>query len=85
MKRKGGDRTKAKMLGKEVLIWSGEHHAWWRTRGEGYTDSKSEAGIWPFIDAFGTTSHCGREKKIIYVEVFTSEPQAALDEAAPHK
>lgn len=69
MKRRGGERTKAKLSGKQVRIWSGEHHAWWRPEGEGYTDHKEAAGIWLFEDAYRRTDHCGPEKRIVYVEV----------------
>lgn len=69
MKRRGGERTKAKMAGKQVMIWSGEHHAFWRDGGCGYVEGKDGAWVLPFEDAFRTTNHCGPEKRIVYVEV----------------
>lgn len=69
MKRKGGEKTKAKMAGTRVRIWSGEHGAWWRTGGAGYTIRDSEGGVWDFEDAFMRTQHCGPEKQIWYVAV----------------
>ena len=69
MKRKGGERTHAKMVGKAVSIWSGEHQGWWRDEGIGYTDDKAKAWVLPFEAAYRTTKHCGPEKRIIYVEV----------------
>lgn len=70
MKRKGGERTYAKMAGRLVYIYSGEHHAWWRVDGIGYTDDQSQAGIWEFEDAYRTTEHCGPEKRILFVGVY---------------
>lgn len=29
------------------LIWSIEHHAWWRPNEIGYTDTIAEAGLYP--------------------------------------
>jgi len=69
MKRRGGERTKAKMARKLVMIWSGEHHAFWRDGGCGYVETKDGAWVLPFEDAFRTTHHCGPEKRIVYVEV----------------
>lgn len=69
MKRKGGERTHAKMVGKLVSIWSCEHHAWWRDGGAGYTGTKADAWVLPFADAYRTTRHCCRKKSIVYVEV----------------
>ena len=49
-----------------VLIWSNEWHAYWRSNGCGYTTDMSQAGIYKFGDAVGRTRHCGPEKKIQY-------------------
>lgn len=51
---------------KTVHIWSGEHRAWWRQLGEGYTDATAHAGVWTFAEAWERTKHCGPEKKIAY-------------------
>lgn len=66
MKKKGGERTRSKMFGKRVRIWSGEHGAWWRTGGAGYTIKDDEAGVWDFSEAYTMTNTCGPEKKIWY-------------------
>lgn len=34
------------------LIWSNEHHAWWRAAGAGYTDLVSRAGRYTRDEAF---------------------------------
>jgi hypothetical protein len=57
----------AKWLARNVYIWSAEHGAYWRVGGAGYTENKSEAGIWTMQDAYLTTMHCGREKRIEYI------------------
>jgi hypothetical protein len=49
-----------------VLIWTGEHRAWWRPQGMGYTDDRDEAGRWFFDDALATVRHCGRDKHISF-------------------
>ncbi|MCW5722048.1 MAG: hypothetical protein KIS86_12985 [Devosia sp.] len=66
MKRKGGERTKVKFAGKLVRIWSGARGAWWRPGSCGYTNDIAQAGIYSFEDAWATSSHCGREKRIAY-------------------
>lgn len=47
-----------------VFIWSGEHNAYWRTGGNGYTVRASKAGIWTREEAVRQTIHCGPEKRI---------------------
>ncbi len=47
-----------------VLIWSGEHRAYWRRNAQGYTTEISHAGIYSREDAIASTRHCGPEKKI---------------------
>lgn len=66
MRRKGGERTKAKFAGRQVRIWSGEWRAWWRPNSCGYTDDVAQAGVYSFEDAWATSSHCGPEKRIVY-------------------
>jgi hypothetical protein len=66
MRRKGGERTKAKFTGKMVRIWSGEWQAWWRPKSCGYTNDITQAGIYTFQEAWATSAHCGPEKRIIY-------------------
>ena len=55
------------LAGKQVWIWSGEHHAWWRENRCGYVDEIRGAGVYDFAEAFRATSHCGPEKKIRYI------------------
>ncbi|CDO35795.1 hypothetical protein [Novosphingobium sp. KN65.2] len=47
-----------------VLIWSGEHHAYWRPEASGYTSRATKAGIYTREVAISLTSHCGPEKRI---------------------
>ncbi len=65
--RKGGEKVAARLSGRLVRIWSGEHGAYWRKNGCGYTDGKR---VWawalPFEQAFDKTRHCGPEKKIVF-------------------
>lgn len=51
---------------RHVMIWSGEHHAWWRPDGKGYTDLQREAWSVDFPTAYEETKHCGPEKKVSY-------------------
>lgn len=66
MKRRGGDKTRAKMAGKTVRIWSDEHRAYWGPDYAGYTTLKANAGVFSFEAAWLHTNHCGPEKKIIF-------------------
>jgi len=66
-KRRGGERSRAKLVGRKVLIWSGEHYAWWRPGRAGYTTEKSAAGVYDFEDAWQSTKHCGPEKRIDFM------------------
>jgi hypothetical protein len=49
-----------------VLIWSGEHQAWWEPDGNGYTDDRDTAGRWWYEKAVAATKHCDPEKKISF-------------------
>ncbi len=66
MQRKGGERTRAKLAGKIVRIWSREHGAWWRAERCGYTVHAEAAGLYAFADAWAAASHCGPEKRIVF-------------------
>lgn len=65
-KRAGGERTRAKLQGKRVLIWSGEHRLWWRADRSGYTVHRAAAGIYAFEDAWRASQHCCPRKQIAY-------------------
>ena len=54
---------------KKVRIWSGEHLAWWGPDSRGYTCDIRDAGIYTMDEAWATSSHCCKKKKIIYYEV----------------
>jgi hypothetical protein len=49
-----------------VLIWSGEHRAWWRPNCSGYTTEREMAGLYDLVDAWASTKHCGPEKQIMF-------------------
>ncbi len=55
----------------KVRIYSGEHGAYWREDGRGYTTDRSEAGVWWTSDALAATAHCGPEQKICLESVPT--------------
>lgn len=60
-----------------VLIWSGEHRAWWRSLGRGYTYDRDQAGRWYLADARRETASCGPEKQIQFHEARRPEVEAA--------
>ncbi|RVT91438.1 hypothetical protein EOD42_22545 [Rhodovarius crocodyli] len=67
IERAGGERTRVKLAGRLVRIWSGEHRAYWRDGGHGYTDNRRvEAWLLPFEDAYARVKHCGPEKRIAF-------------------
>lgn len=57
---------RGRWYGKQVRIWSGEHEAYWRPGGAGYTADGLEAGIFAFEDAWDRSSHCDPSKRIEY-------------------
>lgn len=75
MQRKGGERTRAKLAGTKVFIWSDEHRAYWRPGRAGYTTHQIAAGIYDFEDAWNSTRHCGPEKRIVFIVI---PPAAAM-------
>lgn len=50
-----------------VRIYSVEHMAYWRGKGNGYTNNESESDIWTCEEAFKRTNHCGPEKQIQFI------------------
>lgn len=47
-----------------VLIWSGEHDAFWREGGQGYTADPEKAGRWSRGDAEKEIRHCDPGKQL---------------------
>lgn len=59
-----------------VRIYSGEHTAYWRPEGGGYTTDPDGAWVTTFQQAFDRTRHAGPEKMISFSEVvMTTCPQ----------
>ncbi|MBC8737198.1 hypothetical protein F6X40_10295 [Paraburkholderia sp. UCT31] len=56
----------ARLAGKVVHIFSGEHGYYWRPEAAGYTGNPKEAGQWPFEEALALSRHAGKEKRIKY-------------------
>lgn len=52
-----------------VHIWSAQHGMWWATDGAGYASDQRHAGTFTMQDAWARTSHCGPEKRIVYVSM----------------
>jgi hypothetical protein len=68
---------KRKWASRSVLIWSGEHRAYWRKDGCGYTTDSAEAGVYDFEDALTYTYHCDPSKQICY-ELIPMKNQSTL-------
>lgn len=61
-----------------VLIWSGEHQAWWRFGAAGYTRVLYEAGLYERVDAERHLLGAGPEKKLrLEVPLIKHRPTAA--------
>jgi hypothetical protein len=71
----------AEMKHQIVLIWSGEHQAWWKPNGNGYTDDRDSAGRWWYTQAVVATKHCGPEKKISFWTARRFEQGITLEDA----
>lgn len=61
---KAGQFVKVTATREPVVIWSGEHHAWWRANRSGYCNDLTVAGRYTLAEALAATSHVGPEKKI---------------------
>lgn len=57
----------------KVLVYSHEHHAWWRAGGSGYTIQRDEAGVYTFAEAWTIAYHCDPSKGIEF-EILASDP-----------
>lgn len=66
-------KRQGQLVGRHVLIWSGEHSAWWRTYCSGYTPDSGKAGVYKFEDAFKYTAHYMPHKKIRFDVVAVGE------------
>lgn len=64
-----GDRDASELSGKQVLIWTEEHRAFWRENKSGYTNFIQAAGEYSFEEAFSATKHCDPSKEIEYLEI----------------
>lgn len=58
------DRMTPDDIAARVRIWSGEHRAWWRPGGYGYTSDIRDAWVLDRPQAESLTAHCGPEKSI---------------------
>ena len=76
------DKALDSLRGKQVLIWSGEHHGYWGPDWCGYYD-KPGAGIYEFGDAYLHVSHCSPEKKIAFEPVEERQPDPGPYRAIP--
>lgn len=85
---RGHDEARAYFADKHVRIWSGQWKRWWLRQPDGsacgYTSEVSEAGIFPFPDAWDRSCHCGPEKKIVY-EIVGEEIQEQIDAGIPRE
>jgi hypothetical protein len=52
---------------RRVRIYSAEHGAFWRGKGNGYTANAAESDVWDIGAAVARTRHCGPEKQIQFV------------------
>jgi hypothetical protein len=66
------EKIVAQNQGRQVHIFSGEWNLFWRENGQGYSETKREAGIYEINDAFNRVCHCGHEKRIIFLFVSLS-------------
>lgn len=56
------------LKGYPTRIWSEEHRAYYRPKGQGYVGecagARDGAGVWKFEDALANTKHCDPSKEI---------------------
>ncbi|MHB9879143.1 hypothetical protein ACSMXM_05715 [Pacificimonas sp. ICDLI1SI03] len=57
-----------------VLIWSGEHHAYWRPNSAGYCTDGLGAGLYSRAEAERIVRGCDAEKKVQIREIPTDAP-----------
>lgn len=58
------DRLRTEALNDLFYIWSGEHNAYWRSKGNGYTVRISRAGVFAREDAEAILRGIGPEKRL---------------------
>lgn len=51
-----------------VVIWSGEHRAYWRPVACGYTQELFADGLYMLEEVVRITSHCGPERRIAILD-----------------
>jgi hypothetical protein len=56
----------SRLIGRRVVVWSGEHGAYWRDNASGYVVEIEDAGVYAFEAAHFLTEHMGPEKQIRY-------------------
>lgn len=69
----------APTTGDDVVIWSGEHSAYWRPNGAGYTTVVEDAGRFTREEAEERTRACGPEKQIELRPAPRPENRYAID------
>lgn len=57
-----------------VRIYSGEWRAFWRGKGNGYTENAEESDVLDIGAAVAKTNHCGPEKQIQFVSADAGIP-----------
>lgn len=77
-----GDKQRQQKADDKVRIWSGEHRAWWRPDGCGYTPHMIEAGIYTRWDAERRTKHCD-PSKMIEIQDADKAPQSSCAAQEP--
>jgi len=54
-----------------VFIWSDEWQFYWRDEGQGYTQYRNEAGMFPINEAWERIKDAGPEKKLKIIDIMS--------------